>query len=405
MSIIVQIAFLAVTLYVAHCYQIVINELNIDNPVEPERHEFVELVGYDNEGKMVNKGSLRGYKMLLISSYQSGSKGPTIELVANLYNANIKNSFFVLGGFDVPNTSMTVESNMVASRKKLMRNQGILNWMTNANEHLFAVVLVHSINSTDLSRLWLSKSQPYLNLKDHVQTIKHHLKDIVVYGRRAPQERCGIFEELNPNFTETKYVLREFDGGSKDFSLNRCTLETRPMLPKSFKLGKPTPGSTNDCSGTRFILEETILEMQEQLVELRRAIAEAIATQNSAKRQLDKYVVRSKEWHDRARLALAKGNEELARAALQRRQPYQSSIGQLQAQIDQQKTILAGFLRDLSDLENQINLAKAKKNDYQIRARSALATKKIAESFEKVRSASILSEIEVKVIEKESYRS
>ena len=265
MSIIVQIAFLAVTLYVAHCYQIVINELNIDNPVEPERHEFVELVGYDNEGKMVNKGSLRGYKMLLISSYQSGSKGPTIELVANLYNANIKNSFFVLGGFDVPNTSMTVESNMVASRKKLMRNQGILNWMTNANEHLFAVVLVHSINSTDLSRLWLSKSQPYLNLKDHVQTIKHHLKDIVVYGRRAPQERCGIFEELNPNFTETKYVLREFDGGSKDFSLNRCTLETRPMLPKSFKLGKPTPGSTNDCSGTRFILEETILEVSNSL--------------------------------------------------------------------------------------------------------------------------------------------
>lgn len=131
------------------------------------------------------------------------------------------------------------------------------------------------------------------------------------------------------------------------------------------------------------IIEETIFHMQEQLVELRRAIAEAIATQNSTIRELNRYAARAKEWRDRAMLALEKGNEELARVALERRQPLQKNVEKLVAQRDEQQRILAGFYKDLRYLENQINLAKARRNSYKIRSRSELARKKIAESIEK----------------------
>lgn len=125
------------------------------------------------------------------------------------------------------------------------------------------------------------------------------------------------------------------------------------------------------------IIAETIFEMQEQLVELRRAIAETIATQNITRKQLNNHLCKAKQWHDRAKLALEKGNEALARAALEKRQPYQNSAQKLQTQFDEQQKILDGFLQDLHYLENKINLAKAKQNSYQIKARSAFRTKKI----------------------------
>jgi len=50
-----------------------------------------------------------------------------------------------------------------------------------------------------------------------------------------------------------------------DFSLNRCTAETSPMLPDKFKLGKTTPKSMNDFSGSRFVIETNIIRLTEPL--------------------------------------------------------------------------------------------------------------------------------------------
>jgi len=77
--------------------------------------------------------------------------------------------------------------------------------------------------------------------------------DMVVYGRRATSERCQIFEKLHQNFVNKAYVLREFDipESLKDYSLNRCTIDTSPFLPEKFKIGQRTPGAENDCTGIK----------------------------------------------------------------------------------------------------------------------------------------------------------
>lgn len=151
------------------------------------------------------------------------------------------------------------------------------------------------------------------------------------------------------------------------------------------------------------ILVETILETEEQLVELRRAVAGAIAAQRNIARQLDKDRAKAKQWHDRARLALQGGNEKLAKEALQRRQPYQNSVQKLQSEIDKQKEIVSRIKQDLLTLETKIGLAKVEKNTYLIRAKSAFLRQKKSQSIYESDSASILSEIEARAIESEAY--
>ncbi len=151
------------------------------------------------------------------------------------------------------------------------------------------------------------------------------------------------------------------------------------------------------------ILEEAIMEMEERLVELRRAIAGAIAAQKNTARQLDCYCATAKEWHERARKALKGGNEKLAKEALERRQPYQNSAQKLQMEIDRQNEIVGRLKEDLLALETKIGLAKAKKNIYQIRAKSAVAKQKIRELIDDSKSERILSEMEAKAIDLEAY--
>jgi len=64
-------------------------------------------------------------------------------------------------------------------------------------------------------------------------------------------------------------VLREFDvplSLASDYSVNRCTIETIPILPEKFKLGKPTPGADNDCTGIKFVIEKQIIELVSPLL-------------------------------------------------------------------------------------------------------------------------------------------
>uniref|UniRef100_A0A915J9F9 DUF4371 domain-containing protein n=1 Tax=Romanomermis culicivorax TaxID=13658 RepID=A0A915J9F9_ROMCU len=78
-------------------------------------------------------------------------------------------------------------------------------------------------------------------------------------------------------FTGKQYLLREFDvpkDAKSDYSLNRCTAETGPMLPAKFKLGQPSPGAQNDCSGKRFIIEINIVKLTNQLTHRYRTLEE-----------------------------------------------------------------------------------------------------------------------------------
>jgi len=127
------------------------------------------------------------------------------------------------------------------------------------------------------------------------------------------------------------------------------------------------------------ILEQTIYEMQENLVLMRQGVATAIATQKRTERKAAQAQSTAEEWYRRAQIALEQGNEALAREALTKRKAYQQTATALTEQIRQQKTLVAKLKKDMQSLEFKISEAKTKKDMYIARARSAEASLRIQE--------------------------
>lgn len=142
------------------------------------------------------------------------------------------------------------------------------------------------------------------------------------------------------------------------------------------------------------ILEQAVSDMQEDLVKLRQAVAQAIASQKRTERQANQAKNTAEEWKKRAQLALEKGNEELAREALTRRQNYQQTADTLGEQLDQQNQVIDKLKADMRKLESKISEAKNKKDMYIARARSAEATQRVSEFMQGVNTGSSLSAFE-----------
>ena len=142
------------------------------------------------------------------------------------------------------------------------------------------------------------------------------------------------------------------------------------------------------------ILEQTVLDMQEDLLQLRQAVAQAIATQKRTERQAHQAESTAQEWHRRAKLALQQGNETLAREALTRRKSYQDTATAMLAQIEQQSSIVARLKKDMQTLESKIAEARTKKDMYIARARSAQATQRLQEMLSGINTSSSLNAFE-----------
>lgn len=142
------------------------------------------------------------------------------------------------------------------------------------------------------------------------------------------------------------------------------------------------------------ILEQTVMDMQEDLIQLRQGVAQAIATQKRTERQYSQAQTSSEEWYRRAELALQKSDEHLAREALTRRKTYQETAEALKAQIDQQAVIVSQLKQNMIALERKIADAKTKKDMYIARARSAKASQKLNEMLGQVGNSGAMAAFE-----------
>lgn len=153
------------------------------------------------------------------------------------------------------------------------------------------------------------------------------------------------------------------------------------------------------------ILEQTVMEMQGDLIELRQAVAQAMATQKRTERQFDKTQSEADEWYKRAQLALQKGDEQLARAALIRRKSYQETANSIKTQVGQQAVIVDRMKQNMRALEAKIVEAKTKKDLYIARARSAQASERLQEmmgNFQTGTALGAFDRMEEKVLQLEA---
>lgn len=153
------------------------------------------------------------------------------------------------------------------------------------------------------------------------------------------------------------------------------------------RIGRVVKANLNSLVGNaedpEKVLEQVVMDMQEDLIQMRQAVAQAIATQKRTERQWKQSEATSEEWQRRAQLALQKGDEMLAREALVRRQPYLETAQAFRQQIEQQSQVVNKLKQDMHIVERKLAEAKTKKDMYIARARSAKASQQINEMMGK----------------------
>jgi phage shock protein A len=125
------------------------------------------------------------------------------------------------------------------------------------------------------------------------------------------------------------------------------------------------------------ILDQSVADMQADLVKLRQAVATAIASQKRIKNQAEQAQTQANTWYERAELALKKGEEDLAREALGRRKTCQDTATALSAQMQGQAAQVEQLKQSLVKLESKIAEAKTKKDMLKARAQAAQAQEQL----------------------------
>jgi phage shock protein A len=114
-----------------------------------------------------------------------------------------------------------------------------------------------------------------------------------------------------------------------------------------------------------------ILEMEETLVEVRASAARTIADQKEMRRQIARIDKLGDSWTEKAELALSKGREDLAKAALVERQKAADMAVGLQAEIDILDETLRASEADIAKLQGKLREARTRQSAIQSRLESA----------------------------------
>jgi len=113
-----------------------------------------------------------------------------------------------------------------------------------------------------------------------------------------------------------------------------------------------------------------IQEMEETLVEVRSSSARVIADKKTAQRRQEQIQAEAEDWESKARLAISKGREDLARAALLEKQRGLDET----AAVDSELAVLEEHLGQLNDeigqLQQKLNDVKAKQKAMLMRAKT-----------------------------------
>ncbi|MFN6566154.1 hypothetical protein A6770_11150 [Nostoc minutum NIES-26] len=133
----------------------------------------------------------------------------------------------------------------------------------------------------------------------------------------------------------------------------------------------------NKAEDPEKMLEQAILEMQEDLVQLRQGVAQAIAAQKRTEKQYNDAQNEINKWQRNAQLALQKGDENLARQALERKKTFTDTSTALKTSLDQQSTQVETLKRNLIQLESKISEAKTKKEMLKARITTAKAQEQL----------------------------
>src|SRR5215470_11839242 len=107
------------------------------------------------------------------------------------------------------------------------------------------------------------------------------------------------------------------------------------------------------------LLKQVMLDMENQLLQVKTQVAVAIADQHVLERKRKEYEDRVAEWTRRAELAVDKKQDDLARAALERSLSFRRMAASCEQQVDDQVAQVEHLKTALRKLEQKLDEARA----------------------------------------------
>jgi phage shock protein A len=108
------------------------------------------------------------------------------------------------------------------------------------------------------------------------------------------------------------------------------------------------------------MIKQVILDMQNQLLQVKTQVAIAIADQHLLEKRQKENEEKTAEWIRKAELAVTKKEDDLARAALHRVESYREMAGAFTQQVADQKAQAENLKTALRQLEQKLTEAQAK---------------------------------------------
>lgn len=108
------------------------------------------------------------------------------------------------------------------------------------------------------------------------------------------------------------------------------------------------------------LIKLMIREMEDTLIEIKSSCASTIAEQKKVERLFDSMVEKENFWVKKAKLAVEKGKDNLARQALQQKRIYAQKAETVEEELMELGSIVDQYRNDIEELENKLKSAREK---------------------------------------------
>jgi len=156
---------------------------------------------------------------------------------------------------------------------------------------------------------------------------------------------------------------------------------------------------------TENMLNQAVLDMQDQLIKAKEQIVLATTHEKRLEKACQEYQELANQWSERAKLAVEKGSDDLAKVALERKIEYEDLAVDYKKQWEAQKEAVIKLKESFKELEKKFAEVKRNKDLLIARNRRAVAQENIyraVSDMSKNKTFNIFKRLERKVEEQEA---
>lgn len=165
-------------------------------------------------------------------------------------------------------------------------------------------------------------------------------------------------------------------------------------------------GALDELENPVELLDQKVRDMEESLNKAKISSAQILGNVHETKKKMETAEAEVKDYDEKVKLALSKGNEELAKKALEKKLDSEKRFNSLKTTYEDAQKKADEIKKKLAELESEVEKTRKYRDEAAARYTNAEANEKVNEILANVETKSNkinLNDIERKIQKKESY--